>query len=73
MLKGAPDSDQLIAFLKRLKKDAKRNVLMILDNLRVYHARLVKAWLAKYQEEIEVFYGLNPNFGLTNMHSYHCQ
>lgn len=24
-------------------------------NLRVHHAKLVKAWLAKHQDEIEVF------------------
>jgi transposase len=56
VLNGALDSAQLIAFLKRLVKDAKRKVFLILDNLRVHHAKLVKAWLAKYQDEIEVFY-----------------
>lgn len=56
VLNGALDSDQLIAFLKRLVKDAKRKVFLILDNLRVHHAKLVKAWLAKHQDEIEVFY-----------------
>jgi transposase len=29
---------------------------LILDNLRVHHAKLVKAWLAKHEDEIEVFY-----------------
>jgi transposase len=56
VLNGALDSARLIAFLKRLVKDAKRKVFLILDNLRVHHAKLVKAWLAKYQDEIEVFY-----------------
>ena len=56
VLNGALDSDQLIAFMKRLVKDAKRKVFLILDNLRVHHAKLVKAWLAKHQDEIEVFY-----------------
>ena len=56
VLNGALDSDQLIAFLKRLVKDAKRKVFLILDNLRVHHAKLVKAWLAKHTDEIEVFY-----------------
>src|SRR5690606_33840838 len=40
----------------RLVKDAKRKVFLILDNLRVHHAKLVKAWLAKHEDEIEVFY-----------------
>ena len=56
VLNGALDSDQLIVFLKRLVKDAKRKVFLILDNLRVHHAKLVKAWLAKHEDEIEVFY-----------------
>lgn len=56
VLNGALDTDQLIEFMKRLVKDAKRKVFLILDNLRVHHARLVKAWLAKHQDEIEVFY-----------------
>jgi len=53
---GRMNADQLIDFLKRLIKDAKRKVFLILDNLRVHHAKLVKAWLAKHPEEIEVFY-----------------
>lgn len=46
----------LIKFMKRLIKDAKRMVFLILDNLRVHHAKIVKAWLAKHDDEIEVFY-----------------
>ena len=56
VLNGALDAGQLIEFLKRLVKDAKRKVFLILDNLRVHHAKLVKAWLAKHTDEIEVFY-----------------
>jgi len=56
VLNGALDSDQLIVFLKRLVKDARHKVFLVLDNLRVHHAKLVKAWLAKHQDEIEVFY-----------------
>ena len=29
---------------------------MILDNLRVHHAKPVKAWLAEHADAIEVFY-----------------
>jgi transposase len=28
----------------------------VLDNLRVHHAKIVKAWLAKHEEAIEIFY-----------------
>lgn len=46
----------LIKFMKRLTKDAGRKVYFILDNLRVHHAKLVKAWLERNAELIEVFY-----------------
>jgi transposase len=46
----------LLRFMKRLIKDAGRKVFLILDNLKVHHAKLVKAWLAKYVADIEVFY-----------------
>ena len=36
VLKGALDTDQLIKFMRRLVKDAKRKVFLILDNLRVH-------------------------------------
>jgi transposase len=53
---GAMNADILIDFFKRLIKDAKRKVYLILDNLRVHHARRVKDWLVDHDEEIEVFY-----------------
>lgn len=53
---GRMNAAQLIEFMKRLIKDAKRKVLLILDNLRVHHAKLVKAWLLEQADKIEVFY-----------------
>ena len=64
---GALNSDILIDFLRRLIKDARRKIYLILDNLRVHHSKPVKAWLAEHKQEIEVFYlpsyspELNPN------------
>ena len=37
------NSDRLIEFLDALIKDAGKKVLLILDNLRVYHSQLIKA------------------------------
>lgn len=57
----------LLRFMKRLIKDAGRKVFLVLDNLRVHHAKLVKAWLARHVAKIEVFYlpayspDLNPD------------
>lgn len=53
---GRMNAAQLIDFMKRLIKAANRKVFLILDNLRVHHAKLVKAWLIKQAEKIEVFY-----------------
>ena len=39
-----------------LIKDAKRKVFLVLDNLKAHLAKLVRAWIEKHQEEIEVFY-----------------
>jgi len=46
----------LIRFMRRLIKDAKRKVFLILDNLRVHHAKPVRAWLEKRKALIEVYY-----------------
>ncbi|MFV0276325.1 MAG: IS630 family transposase [Parahaliea sp.] len=53
---GAMNADILIDFFKRLIRDADRKVFLILDNLRVHHARKVKAWLGEHEDQIEVFY-----------------
>lgn len=46
----------LTTFLKQLIKGADRKIFLILDNLRVHHARVGKAWLTKYTKHIELFF-----------------
>jgi len=53
---GGMNADVLIEFMRRLVKDAKRKVILILDNLRVHHAKVVKAWLEAHAQQLEVFY-----------------
>ena len=53
---GALNTSILIGFMGRLIKGAKKKVFLILDNLRVHHAKAVKAWLGEHIEQIEVFY-----------------
>src|SRR5690606_9923114 len=53
---GIMNADILIDFMMRLLKDAKRKVDLILDNLRVHHAKPVKEWLEEHKQMIEVFY-----------------
>lgn len=50
------DAEKLIEFLQALIKDAGKKVFLILDNLRVHHSKLVKAWVAQRQDQIELFY-----------------
>jgi transposase len=56
IIEGAFDSDKLIEFLALLIKNAAKKIFVILDNLRVHHSKLVKAWLAEHKERMEVFY-----------------
>ncbi len=56
VFEGDMNTDILIDFCKRLTKSAKRKVYLILDNLRVHHAKVFKAWLQEHEGEIEVFY-----------------
>lgn len=56
IIEEAFNSDKLIEFLEALTKDAEKKVFLILDNLRVNHSKLVKAWLEMNKEKIEVFY-----------------
>lgn len=50
------DADKLIEFLQALITDADRKVFLILDNLRVHHSKIVKAWVAERGDQIELFY-----------------
>jgi transposase len=67
---GAVKAPDLIRFLRRLIRDARRKVFLILDRLKVHRARLTRDWLAAHRAEIEVFYlpsyspELNPDEGV---------
>ena len=56
VFEGSMNTEILIDFCKRLIKSTKRKVYLILDNLRVHHARVFKKWLKEHEEEIAVFY-----------------
>ena len=69
---GTMNSQRFIIFLKRLIKGSKRKLYLILDNLKVHHSKIVKAWEEKNKEQIELFYlpsyspELNPDEYLNN-------
>lgn len=56
LYKDNMNADKLIDFMRRLIHDSKKKVFLILDNLRVHHAKKVIAWLDKHKDKIEVFY-----------------
>ena len=70
VLDGAIKASILIRFLARLVRDAGRKVVLVLDRLAVHRSAKVKAWLARREADIEVFYlppyspELNPDEGL---------
>ena len=53
---GALNADRFIAFLRRLIKDADQKVFLIVDNLKVHHAKPVTAWVAAHAHQIELCY-----------------
>jgi len=54
--KGSMDADRFVEFLKRLIKNAKKKTYLILDNLRVHHSKVVKAWVEENQDKISLYY-----------------
>ena len=46
----------LIKFMSRLIQDVSHKIILILDNLRVHHSKVVAAWIEKHKEQIEIFY-----------------
>ncbi|XHO06898.1 hypothetical protein ACEQUB_p00144 (plasmid) [Ralstonia syzygii] len=49
---GALNADILLNFMPRLILGAKKKIFLVLDNLRVHHAKPVKAWLAANKERV---------------------
>jgi len=66
------NAQTLIKFLKRLVKGNDRKIILILDNLRVHHAYVVRDWLEGKEEQIQIVYlpsyspELNPDEYLNN-------
>ncbi len=56
IIDAAFNADKLIEFLKALIKDAGKKVFLIVDNLRVHHAKPVKAWVQAHNDHLEMFY-----------------
>jgi transposase len=55
-IEEAMNTDRFIGFMERLVADSSQKVFLILDNLKVHHAKPVAAWLTERKDRIEVFY-----------------
>jgi len=66
------DADLFVTFLERLISSSDKKIFLILDNLRVHHSKIVKAWVEEHQKDIALFYlpayspDLNPDEYLNN-------
>lgn len=50
------NAERLIEFMTQLIKNKSQKVFLILDNLRVHHSKVVKAWEKTNKEKIELFF-----------------
>lgn len=48
--------DRFIDFMQRVIDSNENKVYLIVDNLRVHHAKLVKAWIEEHSDKIAIFY-----------------
>lgn len=49
-------AESFLKFLRQLIKFRKRKIILVVDNLRVHHAKAATAWLEQHRNRIEVFY-----------------
>ena len=56
LFEGSNNAKKFVDFLRRLTKNQKRKIFLILDNARVHHAIIVQEWLEKHKNKIKVFY-----------------
>lgn len=54
--KGSMNAQMFIKFLKQLTKGANKKIYLIVDNLRVHHSKLVKSWVEKQENKLELYY-----------------
>jgi len=70
VVEGAVTAPDLVRFLRRLVRESRRKVFLILDRLKVHRAHLARDWLAEHRAQIEVFHlpsyspELNPDEGV---------
>ena len=67
IVEGTVNAERFIEFLEGLRRDSRKKIFLILDNLKVHHSKPVKEWLEQWKSRVEVFYlpayspDLNPD------------
>ncbi len=56
LFEGSFTAEVFLRFLKRLVRGQGPKIFLVLDNLRVHHAKLLKPWLEENKDKIELFY-----------------
>ncbi len=56
IVEGTINTERFIEFLERLLQEAPAKIFLIVDNLRVHHAKLVQQWIEPRLDKIELFY-----------------
>lgn len=54
--KGGMNAKLFKVFLKRLIKDTDKKVFLIIDNLKVHHAKIIQKWQKENNDSIELFF-----------------
>ena len=54
IIDGGFNAERFIEFLEALISDAPRKIILLVDNLRVHKAALVKEWSKDKQDQIEL-------------------
>ncbi len=69
IVEGTINAERFKEFLAALIEEAKRKIFLVVDNLRVHHATLVKEWLADKTDKIESVF-LPPHAPESNPDEY---
>lgn len=54
--KGGMNAKLFKIFLKRLIKDTNKKIFLIVDNLKVHHAKIIQTWQKNNSKKIEIFF-----------------
>lgn len=69
VFKGKFNTEVFIGFLRRMARQSKRKIYLIVDSHPVHKSRKVKAWLAENEQHISLFYlpGYSPELNPDEM------